>query len=51
MLIHHLSPEKLVHPEPGNSLGTHSNVAGIDGDPTMQYSNMHNQYLANKKKQ
>jgi len=47
MFLHHLSPEKLVHPEPGNSLEIHSNVAGIDGDPAVQKSI----FLANKKKQ
>jgi len=34
--LHHRLTKKSVHQESGNSLGTHSNAAGIVGDPAVQ---------------
>lgn len=48
MFLHHLSPEKWVHPESENSLEIHSNVAWIDDDPAVHQQNMNNQYVAKK---
>lgn len=36
MCLRHRLTKKLVHRESGNSLGTHSNAAGIVGDPAGQ---------------
>jgi len=35
MNIHHRSPKKPVHLESENGQGTHSNAAGICGDPAV----------------
>jgi len=36
MCLHHRLTKKLVHQESGNSPGTHSNAAGIVGDPAVK---------------